>query len=551
MAPVEVVEISGKHGALCRSGAALSSPTVGVLPRGTEVEVLSRAVVAGGGGGSVERLELRVVGESAWCSAKVCAARAARTHGWECETDSGWAAFDADDDGGDVDAALEASFARMDEAPVRFVKNRMRYEVDVVGLEQRNVRFGTARKIRRRARRRPRPPPLAEAEAERATTRVFAVSDCHVDYEENMAWLGALPDRGAYANDVILVAGDLGHTLPLLAVAFLKLKAVFKEVCFCVGNHELWVGDFDADASRPGGDRAGGAGGGGRLRVFEGLDASLVARADALAAAAAAAKPRRGERLDSLVKLDRILHLCAALGVRTAPLRVAVDGTDAGDLWICPLLSWYAHAFARPRPDAGDVMRARGEYADFALCEWPPSISTAVEDFDGPTGPAAHFAAVNARARGEVPAAARRVVTFSHFLPRPELMPRKRPPAAARLDLVAGDARLESELRARGSRLHVFGHTHVNWDACVDGVHYVQNALRYPHERKRWTSRVDAVHAACCDAPAAAAKKPRGCAPCDPAARAASALDALRVWTSASPDDFCILPRRCSHCKFS
>ena len=32
--------------------------------------------------------------------------------------------------------------------------------------------------------------------------------------------------------------------------------------------------------------------------------------------------------------------------------------------------------------------------------------------------------------------------------------------------------------------------------------------------------------------------------------RASRALDALEVWTSARPDHFCILPRRCAACKF-
>lgn len=35
------------------------------------------------------------------------------------------------------------------------------------------------------------------------------------------------------------------------------------------------------------------------------------------------------------------------------------------------------------------------------------------------------------------------------------------------------------------SRLHVFGHTHINWDKTIDGVRYVQTALKYPRERQR------------------------------------------------------------------
>ena len=525
--PLDVVEIVGKKGALCRAAAALSSDAVGVLRRGTVVEVLERAVVGG-----TERLRLRVAGASAWCSAKLARPAAAPSHGWEVRTDGGWSAFDVDDAGDDVDAMLEASLARMDEAPVAFTKNRMRYEVSVLGLEQRNTRFGTCRKVRRRARRRPRAPRLG---GPAAATRVFAVSDIHADYEENWAWLEGLP-VGPYRGDVLLVAGDLGHTLPLLAAAFLKLKAVFGEVCFVAGNHELWVGDFDEDARS-----AKGFSSKAQPRVLEKLDPSFVARARALATAACAAVPRRGPALDSVVKFERILALCDALGVRTKPLRVAVG--DGDDLWVCPIAAWYVHGFGTPSPHPDAVAQARSEFTDFTLCAWPDDVDAAPSRFDGDAGPAAYFAARNP----PLPEPSTRVITFSHFLPRPELMPAKRPPSAARLDLVAGDRRVDAALRARGSRLHVFGHTHVNWDACADGVHYVQNALRYPNERRMWTSRVDSVHR-CGAAPR---RSSNACVPVDPEKRAADALDALRIWSSEDPDDFCILPNRCSACKFA
>ena len=43
-----------------------------------------------------------------------------------------------------------------------------------------------------------------------------------------------------------------------------------------------------------------------------------------------------------------------------------------------------------------------------------------------------------------------------------------------------GSHLIESQLRRLGSQLHVFGHTHISWDAYRDGVHYFQNAVRYP-----------------------------------------------------------------------
>jgi len=60
------------------------------------------------------------------------------------------------------------------------------------------------------------------------------------------------------------------------------------------------------------------------------------------------------------------------------------------------------------------------------------------------------------------------VITFSHFLPRPELMPpRFNVGAMSFLADAAGSHLIEAQLRALGSMLHVFGHTHVNWDCEV------------------------------------------------------------------------------------
>ena len=38
--------------------------------------------------------------------------------------------------------------------------------------------------------------------------RVFAVSDIHVDYAENLAWVLSL-DHREYANDILILAGDV------------------------------------------------------------------------------------------------------------------------------------------------------------------------------------------------------------------------------------------------------------------------------------------------------------------------------------------------------
>jgi hypothetical protein len=81
------------------------------------------------------------------------------------------------------------------------------------------------------------------------------------------------------------------------------------------------------------------------------------------------------------------------------------------------------------------------------------------------------------------------LVTFSHFLPRIELLPEKRflflPPLAK----ASGSAYLNARVQALRPSMHVFGHTHFGWDQTFadDGVRYVQAALGYPSERlSRW-----------------------------------------------------------------
>ncbi|CAI5472477.1 unnamed protein product [Closterium sp. Yama58-4] len=83
------------------------------------------------------------------------------------------------------------------------------------------------------------------------------------------------------------------------------------------------------------------------------------------------------------------------------------------------------------------------------------------------------------------------IISFSHFLPRIDLLPEKRMLLYPNLAKMAGSHRLEARVRAvhgpRGSptACHVFGHTHFHWDSWVDGIRYLQAPLCYPRERER------------------------------------------------------------------
>eukprot|EP00918_Siedleckia_nematoides_P056544 GHVU01123306.1.p2 GENE.GHVU01123306.1~~GHVU01123306.1.p2 ORF type:complete len:257 (+),score=73.06 GHVU01123306.1:1286-2056(+) len=76
------------------------------------------------------------------------------------------------------------------------------------------------------------------------------------------------------------------------------------------------------------------------------------------------------------------------------------------------------------------------------------------------------------------------VISFSHFLPRVELIPEKRFLFYQHLAQCSGSVHLRSRVEALRPNVHVFGHTHFGWDQEVDGVRYVQAALSYPYERR-------------------------------------------------------------------
>ena len=52
------------------------------------------------------------------------------------------------------------------------------------------------------------------------------------------------------------------------------------------------------------------------------------------------------------------------------------------------------------------------------------------------------------------------------------------------LPKVAGSVLLENQIRKLESKIHVFGHSHINCDVKLDNVRYIQNALSYPREKK-------------------------------------------------------------------
>lgn len=253
-------------------------------------------------------------------------------------------------------------------------------------------------------------PAIDQAVLRTMGTRVFALSDIHVDYDINVQWLRALSNLD-YRDDILILAGDVTHKLPELANSLSALAKRFAKVLFVPGNHELWV-------------------------LGEGPErASLQKFADVVAVAA-----------QSGVSMQSYRH---------------------GNVLITPLLGWYDYSFGQPSAELYSM------WMDYHACRWPPGFQ--------PEDVAAHFTRMNRESDTD---GARKIITFSHFLPRIDLLPSHVSSRHRLLDPVLGSVRLEQQLRGIGSSMHVYGHSHINRSVILDGVTYINNALGYPGEER-------------------------------------------------------------------
>jgi hypothetical protein len=169
----------------------------------------------------------------------------------------------------------------------------------------------------------------------------------------------------------------------------------------------------------------------------------------------------RFDDFDSIEKLKRILAMCDGLGVHTTPVKLE-------QVWIVPLFSWYD-------PDFDDEEHEEEEselegWADFYFCRWPEGIGPLHQFF-------LNMNTIHLRTY-DAP-----VISFSHFLPRRDLLPAREHLKFKGLPRVAGCQALDLQIRAMPSIAHVFGHSHINLDRVIDGINYVQNAIRTPNER--------------------------------------------------------------------
>ncbi len=160
---------------------------------------------------------------------------------------------------------------------------------------------------------------------------------------------------------------------------------------------------------------------------------------------------------NSIEKFRQILSLCDEIGIYTRPGR-------AGETWIIPLFSWYDSSYDDDH--SADVSSLEG-WADFYFCKWPVEMESVSE----------YFLSLNESRIKEYDGP---VITLSHFLPRRELLPAVEMLRFKGLPLVAGAPALDRQIRALNAVIHVFGHSHINFDRVIEGVRYVHHVFDYP-----------------------------------------------------------------------
>lgn len=149
--------------------------------------------------------------------------------------------------------------------------------------------------------------------------KIFALSDLHADYDQNLAWIHSLSAQ-KYQQDILILAGDVSDRLDVIEEVLGALQNCFAQVCFVPGNHELWVDKGDINCS--------------------------------------------------LEKFHAVQDLCDRLGVNTSVYRGA-------GVSIVPLFSWYDFSFGEPD------RYLRRAWRDFRACRWPDRLagSNAVSDY--------------------------------------------------------------------------------------------------------------------------------------------------------------------------
>ena len=310
--------------------------------------------------------------------------------------------------------------------------------------------------------------------------KVYLISDVHFD-GQNKTFIEQMPKMNDGRGDsVLIVAGDVAEKIEDLERCLRLCLKKFDIVFYTFGNHDVWCTE----------------------------DAEICSRE----------------------KIDEVFKLCERLGVKTHPEEIA------NAVFIAPVHSWYEQEFDTEEdveaPEGVSIPPPDKVMTDYRLCKWPKLdqwkkemtikigsnsnnsssitstsasegkssmsddyyISKAIDALNDEDGKFEQFLDNVKRAKAEGKDVT--VITFSHFLPRIELIPEKRFLLYPKLTQAVGSnilnerlERVSSILHLSGKDLHThaFGHTHFGWNLVLENnVRYVQSCLATP---KEWVRR--------------------------------------------------------------
>ena len=176
---------------------------------------------------------------------------------------------------------------------------------------------------------------------------------------------------------------------------------------------------------------------------------------------------RKGS-LTSIDKFRSLIELAASHGIATT-------SWSHGGVSIIPLFGWYDFSFG---PCCAYL---KERWMDFFMCRWGEAFEGLTEFSDREKAVTDYFLAMNTLPGKEN---GNTVITFSHFMPRIDVMPNYIPDIHRKLYPILGSWQLDQQIRESGSTLHVYGHSHVNRHETIEGVTYINNAFGNPGEER-------------------------------------------------------------------
>jgi hypothetical protein len=263
----------------------------------------------------------------------------------------------------------------------------------------------------------------------RFTGRLLATSDLHVSHRINRE---ALATIGAYPDDWLIVAGDVGEKPEHLVFTLDTLVPRFARVVWVPGNHDLWSSGSSGSSGSS-----------------------------------------RSRRTTGQSRYDELVAICRARGV-TTPEDPYLEWPGAPGTFIVPMFLLFDYSFHPPDVPAAEAIRwARatgvrsGDELMLDPVPWPSREAWC------------HARCDLTEARLEALPGAARTVLVNHWPLRYDLA---RPPRVPRFSIWCGTTRTEQWGERFRATAVVNGHLHLRTTMFRRGVRYEEVSLGYPRD---------------------------------------------------------------------